>query len=54
MPAVAPYAEPIALGGMVVVLTYVSLVIGELMPKRLALTSRRSSASFAPTMTRSR
>lgn len=33
----APYAEAIGLGVVVVALTYLSLVIGELVPKRLAL-----------------
>ncbi len=34
----APYAESLALGVMVIGLTYVSLIVGELVPKRLALT----------------
>jgi putative hemolysin len=33
----APYAREIAFGAIVVVMTYVSLVIGELAPKRLAI-----------------
>ena len=33
----APYAEEIAYGAIVVVMTYVSLVLGELVPKRLAM-----------------
>ena len=33
----APYAEELAFGAIVVVMTYVSLVLGELVPKRLAL-----------------
>jgi putative hemolysin len=36
-PAVEPYAEAIGVGAVVVLLTYLSLVIGELVPKRLAL-----------------
>ena len=36
-PVLAPYAHALAMGTMVVVLTYVSLIIGELVPKRLAL-----------------
>ncbi len=36
-PAIAPYADIIATGIVVVVLTYLSLIIGELVPKRLAL-----------------
>jgi putative hemolysin len=38
VPAIAPYAETLALAIMVVVLTYLSLIVGELVPKRLALT----------------
>ena len=37
-PALAPYAHALAMGTMVVGLTYVSLILGELVPKRLALT----------------
>jgi putative hemolysin len=33
----SPYAEEIAYGAIVVVMTYVSLVLGELVPKRLAM-----------------
>ncbi len=33
----APYADELAYGAIVVVMTYVSLVIGELVPKRLAM-----------------
>jgi putative hemolysin len=46
VPAVAPYAESLALGVMVVVLTYVSLILGELVPKRLALTHPEAIASI--------
>jgi putative hemolysin len=42
---VAPYAETLALAVMVVVLTYVSLILGELVPKRLALTHPEAVAS---------
>lgn len=38
MPPIAPYAETLSIGIMVVLLTYVSLILGELVPKRLALT----------------
>ncbi len=38
IPALAPHAEPLSVGVMVVMLTYVSLIFGELVPKRLALT----------------
>jgi putative hemolysin len=37
VPALAPYSEAIGLGVVVLVITYLSLVIGELLPKRLAL-----------------
>ena len=46
VPVVAPYAEPLALGVMVVLLTYVSLILGELVPKRLALTHPEAIASI--------
>ena len=34
---IRPYAEPVALGAIVVVTTYATLIIGELVPKRIAL-----------------
>jgi putative hemolysin len=37
VPLIAPYAHGLALGITVVVITYVSVIIGELVPKRLAL-----------------
>jgi putative hemolysin len=37
IPVIAIYAEPIAIGIVVVGITYLALVIGELVPKRLAL-----------------
>jgi putative hemolysin len=46
VPAVAPYAETFSLGIMVVVLTYFSLILGELVPKRLALTHPEAIASI--------
>ena len=46
VPALAPYAHPLAMGTMVVVLTYVSLIVGELVPKRLALTHPELIASI--------
>jgi putative hemolysin len=45
-PAVAAYAEPLSIGVMVVLVTYVSLILGELVPKRLALTRPESIASL--------
>lgn len=44
-PAIAPYSEEIALGGVVLVITYLSLVVGELVPKRIALTHPERIAS---------
>jgi len=44
--AVAPYADAIGVGSVVVVLTFLSLVIGELVPKRLALANPEGIASF--------
>ncbi|MDQ8022985.1 MAG: hemolysin family protein [Moraxellaceae bacterium] len=45
VPFIAPYAGPIALGLVVVFITYLSVVIGELVPKRLALLAPESIAS---------
>ena len=39
IPALAPYAEALGLGVVVLTITYLSLVIGELLPKRLALSN---------------
>ncbi|MFQ3534648.1 MAG: hemolysin family protein [Aggregatilineales bacterium] len=39
VPFLAPSAEPLAFGLVVLLTTYLSLIIGELVPKRLALTS---------------
>src|SRR5690606_5926227 len=36
-PAIAPYAATVAIGTIVVAITYVTLIIGELVPKRIAL-----------------
>jgi putative hemolysin len=44
-PTLAPYGEAIAVGAVVLVLTYLSLVIGELVPKRLALNRPEAIAS---------
>jgi putative hemolysin len=44
-PAIAPYAETLSLVLMVVMLTYVSLILGELVPKRLAMTHPEAIAS---------
>jgi putative hemolysin len=37
LPRLAPYAEPVAFGVVVAAITYLSLIIGELVPKRIAL-----------------
>jgi putative hemolysin len=51
VPVLAPYAHSIALGLVVIVLSYVSLIIGELVPKRLALQSaERVAIRLAPLM----
>lgn len=51
MPAVAAYAEPLGLGIVVVSLTYLSLIVGELVPKRLALQhAERMATISAPIM----
>jgi len=45
-PELAPYAEAIGVGVVVVALTFLSLVIGELVPKRLALSNPEACASL--------
>src|ERR687884_2101458 len=45
VPALAPYAGPVAFGVVVVAITYLSLVLGELVPKRLALNGPEAVAS---------
>lgn len=47
----APYAQPVAVVVVVLAITYFSLVLGELVPKRLALNSaERIARSVAPVM----
>lgn len=46
VPVLAPYAETLSLVVMVAGLTYVSLILGELVPKRLALTRPELIASL--------
>jgi putative hemolysin len=46
VPLLAPYASSLALLIMVVVLTYVALILGELVPKRLGLTQPERIASL--------
>lgn len=51
-PVLSPYAEVLALGSVVLVITYFSLILGELVRKRLALQSAELVAAFtAPVMT---
>ena len=45
IPVLAPYAATIGVGIVVVIITYFSLVIGELVPKRLALNNAERIAS---------
>src|SRR5215216_6839272 len=45
VPILAPYAGPIAFGIVVVAITYLSLILGELVPKRLALNGAEAVAS---------
>ncbi len=45
IPALAPYSATISLGVVVVIITYLSLVVGELVPKRLALNNPERIAS---------
>jgi putative hemolysin len=53
LPALAPYAETLAVSLVVLVVTYLSLVIGELVPKQIALAQpERVAARMAPAMTR--
>jgi putative hemolysin len=46
MPLLAPYSHTIALGVVVLTITFLSLVLGELVPKRLALNSPEGIASI--------
>jgi putative hemolysin len=50
-PALAPYSGALGVGIVVTAITYFSLVIGELVPKRLALSNaERTAALVAPVM----
>jgi putative hemolysin len=45
-PILAPYAETIAIGLVVISITYLSLILGELVPKRIALNNPERIAAF--------
>lgn len=46
IPLLAPYSEPISFGIVVLLITYFSLIVGELVPKRLALNNPEKIASI--------
>ncbi len=46
VPFLAPYSEPISFGIVVLLITYFSLIVGELVPKRLALNNPERIASI--------
>lgn len=46
VPALARYSEILSVGLVVIAITYFSLIIGELVPKRIALTNPEKIASF--------
>lgn len=46
IPAIAAYARPLSVASVVVVITYLSLVLGELVPKRIALSAPERIAMF--------
>jgi len=51
LPLLRPWAQPIALGIVVTTITYLSLVMGELVPKRIALSApERMACLLAPAM----
>ena len=51
IPAIKPYSEAVGVAVVVIILTYLSLIIGELVPKRLALNNPERIAIFmAPPM----
>jgi putative hemolysin len=46
IPELAPYSKPLSVALMVLIVTYFSLIIGELVPKRLAMRNPEPIASF--------
>lgn len=49
IPLLAPYAEALSLGLVVAAITYLSLIIGELVPKRIGLNHPETIASWVAT-----
>ncbi|MEZ5291927.1 MAG: hemolysin family protein [Vicinamibacterales bacterium] len=49
VPVLAPYAEALSFGLVVAVITYLSLIIGELVPKRIGLNHPETIASWVAT-----
>jgi putative hemolysin len=50
-PVLAPYGEVVGVGTVVLVITFLSLVVGELVPKRLALNNaEKTAAALSPLM----
>ena len=51
IPSLAPYSDALSIAAVVLVITYLTIVLGELFPKRLALSNPERIASFmAPSM----
>lgn len=46
IPFLVPYSQPVSFGIVVLIITYLSLIVGELVPKRLALNNPEGIASF--------
>jgi putative hemolysin len=46
VPFLAPYSEPLSFGIVVLIITYLSLIVGELVPKRLALNNPERIAAI--------
>ncbi|WP_375471484.1 hemolysin family protein [uncultured Nostoc sp.] len=46
VPLLAPYSDPLSFGIVVLLITYFSLIVGELVPKRLALNNPEKIASI--------
>ncbi|WP_017651178.1 hemolysin family protein [Fortiea contorta] len=46
VPFLEPYSQPASFGIVVIIITYLSLIVGELVPKRLALNNPEGIAAF--------